>query len=249
MSLQRFFVPPTAIAAGTVTFPAETAKQITSVLRMRRGHKLVVLNNAGVEYMCELDLVSKAVVTAVVLEEKPAPAPLTPRLHMALALTQREKFEWMLQKCTELGAAAFYPLVTRRSLVQSPADVMKHVPRWERIIQEAAEQCERGDLPVLHPPAAFEAGLRAAGEGCDLRLIAWEEEARGQARGENSVRTVLNKRNPGRVCMGIGPEGGFETREVEAARGLGFAPVSLGRNILRMETAAVAAAALVMLGG
>jgi 16S rRNA (uracil1498-N3)-methyltransferase len=172
----------------------------------------------------------------------PAGGEAAARITLYLALTGREKFEWMLQKCTEVGAAAFVPVISSRALVQDGRDAAKKLERWERIVREAAEQSRRGILPPVHPPLAFEAALQRAQPDA-LRLIAWE--------GEHSLtlRAALapSKAAPApTIAVFIGPEGGFSEAEIEAARAAGVQPVTLGERILRMETAAVVAAALVL---
>jgi 16S rRNA (uracil1498-N3)-methyltransferase len=164
------------------------------------------------------------------------------RITLYLALTQREKFEWMLQKCTEVGAAAFVPVISSRSLVQERGDAAKKLERWGRIVREAAEQSQRGIVPEVRAPVKFEAALQD-GSSYHLRLIPWEGE---QATGLRQALAGLQNISSPTLAVFIGPEGGFSVEEIEAARGAGFQPVTLGRRILRMETAAVVAAALIL---
>ncbi|MHB1417621.1 MAG: RsmE family RNA methyltransferase, partial [Chloroflexota bacterium] len=155
-----------------------------------------------------------------------------------------------LQKCTELGAVGFVPLITARTVIGSVAEVGdQRIQRWQRIVVEAAEQSGRGRLPVLHPAQIFQSGCeRAAG----LSLIPWEEEK------ERGLRTVLRERfapptagtsargRPFAVNIFVGPEGGFTPEEVALAKRYGIVPVTLGPRILRAETAPVVVSAAVL---
>ena len=241
--MHRFFVPAECFRAGQVTLPSPVAHQIQHVLRLRPKDQIVVLDPAGVEYTAELEQVGSGGATARVLSQQPARGEPGLRLTLYQSLVQREKFEWILQKCTEVGVARIVPVLSARSLVRSwTADDAKKLPRWERILQEAAEQSQRGKVPALGTPLSFNQAAAAAVREHDQSLIPWEEER------SLSLRQALaqSQRPPGSLALFIGPEGGFSAEEAAAARDLGIQPVSLGRRILRAETAAVVATALVL---
>jgi len=238
--MHRFFL--TAACDGEeLLFPQETAHQIARVLRLRSGERVIVLDGAGGE--CEVELLQVGNPTSGrVIARRPAGGEPHLRLTLYLCLTQREKFEWMLQKCTEVGAAAFVPVISSRCLVQSAADVSAKGSRWQRILQEAAEQSGRGCIPALAPAVRLEAALHQVAQAGAAALIPWE--------GEHSldVRTALGRmpRPLAELAVLIGPEGGFATEEVAAAARAGFQAVTLGARILRMETAAVVTTALAL---
>jgi 16S rRNA (uracil1498-N3)-methyltransferase len=238
--MHRFFVPPASIQAGQVVFPPETSHQIASVLRLHAGQRLCVLDNLGNEYTVELTEAGQKAAVANIIEQNLAQG--EPPFHLALylCLAQREKFEWMLQKCTETGAATFIPVVSSRSLVQDVAESNKKTARWEKIIQEAAEQSRRGHIPGLKPAVSF---AQAAQQGQGKRIILWEQEHSTDLRQALSGVTVNNSPE---ISLLVGPEGGFSDEEVQLAQLAGWQPVSLGRRILRMETAAIVATALVI---
>ena len=236
--MHRFFLPLEAFQADTVRFPAETAHQIRRVLRLGAGDEVLALDNQGWQYRVRLagdDL------GHVLLREAAAGEPAL-HLTLFLALTQREKFEWALQKCTEAGVSAFVPFVSTRSLVQDAQDAHKKLPRWQKIVQEAAEQSGRGRIPPVAAPLPWAGALHSA-QAASLRWIAWEEEQ------QTGLRTALRGLAPvpgQTAAVFIGPEGGFTPAEVEQARQSGCQPLSLGPRILRMETAALAAAVLLV---
>ena len=238
--MHRFFVPPASIQSSRVVFPSETARQIYSVLRLRPEQRLVVLDNLGNEFTVELEEVSQKAAAGKIIEQKPAQGEPLCRLALYLCLTQREKFEWMLQKCTETGASTFIPVISSRSLVRDLAETNKKTTRWAKILQEAAEQSGRGLIPGLKPAVSLAQAVR---QSQGKRLIFWEQER------SNSLRQALadlSHNNLPEISLLVGPEGGFSVEEVQLAVQAGWQPVSLGRRILRMETAALVATALVI---
>lgn len=238
--MHRFFVTAGAIVQDEVHFSAEISRQIARVLRLQPGKQVLVLDNTGNEFLVTLVLTDEKGCTGEIVARETCVSEPKTKLTMVLSLSQREKFEWMLQKCTEVGAARFLPVITSRSLVQSAADVQDKYPRWEKIIKEAAEQSGRGILPQLLTPLGFEAALSTTAQSHDLCLIPWEGEHK------ISLKNLQHAGIVSTVAVLIGPEGGFSGGEVELAKGNGFIPVSLGRRILRMETAAIVSAALVL---
>ena len=237
--MNRFFVDPKAIQNEDVHFDAEQSHQIRRVLRMKPGERCMALDNQGNELTVELVSCESDVCRARIVERHKASEPKI-QLLMILALTQRDKFEWMLQKCTEVGVSAFLPMVTSRTLVQDPADTMSKYDRWRSILREAAEQCGRGKIPALLPAMSFGRAVEFSGREYGVRLLPWEGER------QSHIKMHLREAQPGNTAVMIGPEGGFSTEEAGAAINAGFTPVTLGERILRMETAAVVAGALVM---
>jgi 16S rRNA (uracil1498-N3)-methyltransferase len=238
--MHRFFVPPASIQSGQVVFPSETAHQINRVLRLHPGQRLIVLDNLGNEYTIELDEAGQNAASGKIIQKSPAQGEPLCHLALYLCLAQREKFEWMLQKCTETGASTFIPVISSRSLVQDLAETHKKALRWEKIIQEAAEQSGRGLIPTLKPAISLAQAVR---QGLGKRIILWEQERATSLR--QSLSDLLAD-SPAEIALLVGPEGGFSGEEVQLAVQTGWQPVSLGRRILRMETAAVVATALVI---
>jgi 16S rRNA (uracil1498-N3)-methyltransferase len=238
--MHRFFVPPESFSATQVNFPAETARQMNLVLRLKPGTTVIALDGAGNEFSVLLQQVATDVSSGEITGRCHSAAEPETHLTLLLCLTQREKFEWILQKCTEIGVSTFIPVISSRSLVQSAREVEGKYERWQRILREAAEQSHRGIVPALKPTVRFDAALKLPEIEMDCRLIPWEEEH------SLGIRQVLGAGHPGRVTLAIGPEGGFSESDIGAAKGTGFVPVTLGPRILRMETAAVAAAALTL---
>ncbi|MCX6055901.1 MAG: RsmE family RNA methyltransferase [Chloroflexi bacterium] len=238
--MHRFFLPLECFQPGEITIPAEISRQISRVLRLRAGTSILLLDNQGFEMGAELSQVSDQGCKAIVQFRQIARGEPETYLTMIMGLTQREKFEWILQKCTEIGVSAFIPVVTSRSLVQKPEEVLEKYPRWRKILVEAAEQSHRGRIPLLHPAVGLESLLSKEYPDDELRLVLWEDEK------EANLREQLQKTGQKKITLLVGPEGGFSTGEVTSAIEAGFISVSLGNRILRMETAAILSAGLAL---
>jgi len=240
--MQRFFLPPEMFTTPQITFPADIAHQIRSVLRLRPGAHVIGLDGRGSEYDLALTRVDSAQVQGQVLEKRSAPGEPRLRITLYLGLTQREKFEWILQKCTEIGAVSFAPFISSRALVQDPQEAANKQERWQRILREAAEQSGRGRVPELRFPVSYAAALQQARASSAPALLAWEGEQTRSLR--DALKTVAP--HPADISLFIGPEGGFSEEEAAQAQSASVTPFSLGARILRMETAAVAACAILL---
>lgn len=234
--MNRFFIQPEYIKGTFVQFPPELSHQIINVLRLKEGELVAVLDNTGTIYEVEIghDPTGKLVVGHIVGSSPVAGEPKV-AIELCVGLSHRDKFEWILQKGTEVGVSTFSPFVSSRTLVQSSDLKTKRRDRWESIIREAAEQSGRGKLPRLMDPVALDHLLNEATGDKILSLFAWEG-----AGSENPLLTELVKGFSGdRIRLFVGPEGGFSEEEAEAAHASGCRIVSLGNRILRMETAAI----------
>jgi 16S rRNA (uracil1498-N3)-methyltransferase len=224
-----------------VLFPPETSHQISAVLHLKIGQDVVLLDNTGREFQVELMEIGNKVVLGKIVESRPSIAEPAAQVVLYLSLTQREKFEWALQKCTEVGAAGFVPVITRRSLVQTMVEARNKFERWGKILQEAAEQSGRGLVPTLYEPLRFGQALAHARQNAEITLIPWENEH------TVTLGAALSQAGDApHIAVFIGPEGGYSSEEVTLACQTGAKPVTLGRRILRMETAAIVTAALIL---
>ena len=226
-----------------VHIQGETARQIALVLRLSPGTVIIILDGSPQERSVRLSRVGKDLVEGEIISENFTSG--EPRNHLSLyiAMTQRAKFEWILQKGTELGVATFIPVVTGRSLVRETSGEARKAERWESILREAAEQCARGRIPIMQPAVPFEQALIDAKKGNELCLFAWEKETSGSLKEGISK---LDLSHPVSLAALIGPEGGFTDEEAHQAIDQGWLPISLGCRILRMETAALSIATLIM---
>lgn len=238
--MHRFFVPPEWIGADTVTLQDNVAHQIRHVLRMGPGDTITVLDNAGHAYTVTLAGTDTKTFTGRIVDRQPAPGEPPVALTLVQALLKKDNFEWVLQKGTEIGVTRFVPVETARAVVPASSVNEKKFTRWTRILTEAAEQARRGRIPALDSARSFADALADSADH-DLVLIPWEDEHSVTLRDALAQQPAAQ-----RIAVFIGPEGGFTPGEIEAAREHGAQPVTLGPRILRAETAAVAAALLVL---
>lgn len=237
----RFFVDFPLTPGETISLPAPIAHQASRVLRLRAGATIVLLDGGGREYPVELTDLAAQGGSGMVGAGRPVRT--EPRVAVTLyaAPLKGDHFAYTLQKATEIGAAAFVPISTRRTVAEGVGDAK--VERWRRIVREAAEQSGRGRLPIVGAPIPFAEACQHA--AIDPALIPWEE-----ATGVSVATAIAHSRDvivtAARLGLFIGPEGGFTPEEIALARGHGIVPVTLGPRILRAETAAVVATTLAL---
>lgn len=239
--MHRFFVPQEAFERDEVSLPSSVAHQLRNVLRMAPGAHIVVLDNSGWEYEAELTEITLQGARAKIVSRSLCATEPRTKITLYQSFLKGQRFEFVLQKGTELGIVEFVPVISARCVVSSLEHAAHKAARWEKIIREAAEQSRRGRLPTLAPALFFrEACLRATRAG-QLALIPWEEEA------ATSLRQALERLpRPFSVSLFVGPEGGFDESEIAVARQAGVVPVHLGPRILRAETAGLVAAAAIL---
>lgn len=247
MPAGRFLLSGVALIPGDeLALPDEIAHQARDVLRLGSGDTLRLLDGAGGEYAAQITQVARRSVTARVgSREEGLPQPAV-RLTLCLGLLKAARFEWALQKGTELGVATFQPLLTERAVAATEEFGAAKRRRYERILAEALEQCGGAWLPALAAPRTLADALASAPADAII-LIPWEEESAAPltATLAREAARRAGMANP-EVWLCIGPEGGFSAREVALAQDAGALPVTLGPRILRAETAAIVAAALAL---
>lgn len=235
--MPRLFIDPRAISGNRVHLGAGDAQYLTRVLRLGRGDTVELLDGTGEGLRCEIEEAHKEGVTARVLDRFEVSEPPVP-ITLYQALPKGDKFELIIQKCTELGVGRIVPVQAARSVVQLKGDRAEtKVVRWQKIAQEAAEQCERGKVPVVDVPERLQ----------DVRL---PDGTLGLILSERVVTPTLPQALPEQaplaVALFVGPEGGWTPEELAAMRELGAIEVSLGDRILRTETAGLASLAILM---
>ncbi len=247
----RFFVPPDAIQGIAVQIDdAALAKQLSTVLRLGAGDAVTLLDNSGWEYSVSLEEINRKQIRGIVMERTLACTEPRLRLRLYVALMRAERFEWVLQKGTELGVAAFVPVVCERSKVDEIAQIKDaKLQRWQRIVTEAAEQSRRAVLPVLEPAMLFATACEHAAR-CTQAALLHPEGTRGD--GAGSLRSIAlpvvdgEGGDPDTVAVLSGPEGGFSPDELRTAQRYGVRLATLGPRTLRAETAPIAATAALL---
>lgn len=245
MSSRRFMIDSRCIREGTAVLDGELFRHIVRVLRLAPGNELVLVDEKGSEHDGIILSVARESLTVRITRSNHE-QPLEEdglRITVCQALPKGEKIDLILQKGTELGAHDFWLFGGRRSVARvNPEQQSAKMERWQRILAEAARQCGRRTVPKLRwYPSAAEAAAAATQE---LRLILWEDER--TLRLKDALAGVFA---PGSAIVSIGPEGGFDPREIDLFAGCGFQSVSLGTRILRTETAAIAIVAILQYTG
>jgi 16S rRNA (uracil1498-N3)-methyltransferase len=247
--MHRFFVAPEAFERQPVVLTGPQAHQVRRVLRMRLGERAMLLDGRG--WACEglLIAVNDADVRFQVLRRWRESGEPRTQITLLQAVLKGERFGWVLQKGTEVGVSAFMPVICERNVVDDMEAVEDKRERWERIIQEAAEQSGRAFLPQLLPAQLFQQAAQPgllpdkAGASPPLRLMLWEGERETSL---NGALAGCNFASGARIQVVVGPEGGFTGEEVRLARSYGIRTITLGPRILRADTAGVVAAAIIL---
>lgn len=232
MTRRRFFAPPSAFnfTKRTVTLTADEARHLREVLRLKPGDEVSVFDGAGKEYRARVVQARREIAELELAEEIGTARPESPlHITLAVALLKGEKFDLVVQKTTELGVNKIVPLITRYADIKlrDESDASKRVTRWQRIALEAAKQCGRAVVPEVSLPVTLASLL-------DGNCLLFSE------RGGHGLRQI----DTDFVTAIIGSEGGWSDEELEQARSAGAQIITLGGRILRAETAAITAAAL-----
>ena len=234
----RFFIAPSQVSGSRISISDEDVRHIAAVLRMKTGDSLLLCDGQGVEYQVAIAEISKSeIITEIVNQSKREIT--APRITLGQGLPKSDKMDWIVQKATELGVSNIVPIITERTIVKIK-DEEKRLSRWQKIAREAAMQSNRVDIPVIGRIVSFKDFLQTPNsELRTLKLLPWEEASA-------PIKDVLKKHaGVAHIIVLIGPEGGFSSGEASLAREKDFHAVSLGPNILRTETAAIAVLSMI----
>lgn len=240
--MQHFFAEPAWIKENKIYMQGPDVNHMKNVLRMKSGEDVTVSDGRGNTYLCCVESYEEGTAVLDIFKEISGDTELPSRITLFQGLPKGDKMEWIVQKAVELGAYAVVPFAARRSVVKlDQKKAQKKQSRWQAIAKGAAEQSGRGLIPEVKVPVSFEEALHMAQE-MDIVLIPYE-----LAEGMKDTAEVVRSLQPGQsVGVFIGPEGGFEEEEVEQARAYGARPVSLGKRILRTETAGLTVLSILM---
>ena len=240
--MHRFFVEPSQIGEKEIVITGPDVNHIRNVLRMRAGEELLAAEGQGSEYRCILRELQDSEIRAEICRKLSGSAELSSRITLFQGLPKSDKMDLIIQKCVELGVFRIVPVTTKRTVVKLDAKKEEsRRKRWTAVSESAAKQSGRGIIPEISGVQSFREAVEEAGE-LDVCLIPYEKA-------ENMARTrEILSGIPAGASIGvfIGPEGGFEEEEVREAMEAGARPITLGRRILRTETAGMAV--LAMLG-
>ena len=232
--MYHFFVEPEQIADRTVIITGSDVNHIKNVLRMKPGEEIAVSNGIdGREYRCGIEAFAEDTVVCTLRFIKEEGVELPSPIYLFQALPKADKMELIVQKAVELGVHEIIPVAAKRCVVKlDERKARAKVSRWQGIAEAAAKQCKRGIIPVVREPMTMKEAVSYAGE-MDVKLIPYE-----LAEDMSHTKKMIEAVRPGQsVAVFIGPEGGFEENEVAEALAAGIEPVTLGKRILRTETA------------
>ena len=242
--MQRFFVEPHQIdeEAHQIHITGSDVNHISNVLRMKTGEELWISDGSKYEYRCTIESFEPDEVLLHIVYSQEPEYELPCRIYLVQGLPKADKMELIIQKAVELGAYEIIPVETKRCVVKLDGrKSAKKTARWQQIAESAAKQSKRMLIPNVHEVLTFREALKYA-ESMDVRLVPYE-----LARGMQETKEILAGIEPGQsVGIFIGPEGGFEEKEIEAAIEGGAKPITLGRRILRTETAGLAILSVLM---
>ncbi len=240
--MYRFFVEKYQIHDGRVDITGEDVNHIRNVLRMRPGEEVLISTGDEWEYTCAIERLEEDRVTLHVEDASRPGRELASKIWLFQCLPKGDKMETVIQKAVELGAYTVVPVASSRCVVKlDERRAAQKVVRWNAIAEAAAKQSKRLIIPEVRGVMRFRDALEAAAD-LDVKLIPYERQD-----GMEGTRKILNAIRPGQsVAVMIGPEGGFDDAEVQLAREHGFEPVTLGKRILRTETAGMTMLSILM---
>ena len=242
--MHHFFVKPEQMAEGLARIAGGDLNHMKNALRMKPGEEFLVSDGTGGDFLCRLEELDGREARARILERREG-RELPSGIWLYQGLPKSDKMELIVQKAAELGAAVVVPVATKNAVVKLDERKGKDkARRWQTIAKSACEQSKRSRIMQVEEPVSFARALEQIREqNFDLRLIPYENQE-----GMAGTKTAFESLRPGmRAAVLIGPEGGFDEEEVRLAQVAGVIPVSLGKRILRTETAALTVLAALML--
>ncbi|MBI5057801.1 MAG: 16S rRNA (uracil(1498)-N(3))-methyltransferase [Nitrospirae bacterium] len=232
--MTRLFLPPEKLSGEKIIIDGEQARYLSLVLRVKPGEQVVIFDGSGHRYICRVLLVHKKEVVVEKIETEPYSAESPVHITLAQGLPKSDKMDFIVQKATELGVRKVIPLITERSQVKHT----EKIERWRKIALSASQQCGREQIPEIDVPVEFEGFVKGELKGGGI--IFSEEQ------GERNLKKILTGyKDTKNITLLIGPEGGFTREEVSSAFEKGFIEASLGRRILRTETAPITAISII----
>lgn len=232
--MNLFYVNKSQIGQEDIQIIGDDVKHIKNVLRMKQGEELMVCDCEGTNYLCKIEEVLQKEIQLSIIERMACETELPTEFYLFQGLPKSDKMELIIQKAVELGVHEVIPVAMKRSIVkiEDKKKEAKKLDRWQAIAESAAKQSKRGIIPNVHSVMTYKEALAYAKE-FDLNLFPYE-----QADGMNKSRELVkNAKGAKRIGIFIGPEGGFDDGEIEMVKEIGGEVITLGRRILRTETA------------
>ncbi|QUH26913.1 16S rRNA (uracil(1498)-N(3))-methyltransferase [Serpentinicella alkaliphila] len=239
--MNRFFVSPNQINRdkNEITIVDEDVKHISKVLRLYNGDEIEVSDGMEYVYIAEISDINKNEVLATIISSEKITTESNINITLFQSIPKSTKMDYIVQKATELGVKNIVPIISERTIVQfsNDKDAEKKRERWEKIVQEAAKQSKRGIVPNVEEPITFKKSIQRVND-YDLNLLAYEKESniglKKVIEKYSGVESIVN------IGVWIGPEGGFDDKEISLLENIKVETITLGPRILRTETAGAA---------
>ena len=240
--MYRFFVEPSQINENQIFIKGSDVNHIKNVLRMKLKEEILISSGEDKEYTCYIEEMGEEEIIAHIMYVQEAGYELSSKIYLFQGLPKSDKMELIIQKAVELGVHQVIPVASKRAVVKlDKKKEEKKIARWQAISESAAKQSKRMYVPEIAGVMSFK---QAVDYAKDLDIVLFPYEL---AEGMKKTKEIIGKINPGQsIGIFIGPEGGFEQEEIEQAVEKGVKPVTLGRRILRTETAGIAVLSVLM---
>lgn len=242
--MYKFFVDSEQIQKDTITIRGEDVNHIKNVLRLEINDKIEVTDMSTSScYECQLQEITKEVIKANIVKKIEVSNEPSTYLHIFQGLPKADKLEWIIQKAVEVGVAEITPVIMERTIVKlDDKTKIKKVERWKKIAEVAAKQSKRDKIMNINVPIRIQ-NIYEKAKNYDIVLVAYENEKQSDIK---SVLQQFKRKENLKIAVVIGPEGGLETKEVEYLMNCGAKVVTLGKRILRTETAPIVLASVIM---
>ena len=232
--MYQFFVEPSQIQGNQIVITGSDVNHIKNVLRMQVGEELSVSNGVdNREYRCGIEELGEDSIRCSLRFVKEDGLELSSRIYLFQGLPKADKMELIIQKAVELGTYSIIPVATHRSVVKlNEKKAVSKIQRWQAISEAAAKQSKRRIIPEVQMPMNMQQAVQFAAQ-MEVKLIPYE-----LSEGMQKTKELISNIRPGQnIAVFIGPEGGFDDKEIEMAQNAGIIPITMGRRILRTETA------------
>lgn len=237
--MPKFFFNKNDISQGQVQLFGEDEKHIKTVLRARVGEELTLCDGEGMDYQCRIASMERGVLLDILSKEVCETEPKT-KITLYQGLPKADKMELIIQKCVELGVDRIVAVSTERAIVKLDKKESKKLERWQKIAEAAAKQSGRGKIPEIGQQVLKFKEAVAEATALDGAIIPYEKEQ------ETGIRRFVQGFRGGSIGVFIGPEGGFAEEEIALAKEAGITPITLGKRILRTETAGMTTIAVLL---
>lgn len=237
--MSKFFIEKNQIKGEKVYLNKENANHIINVLRYKIGDEIEISAGDGYDYICEIEEIKNCEIVAKIIDCFGNNSEPKTKITLYQGLPKGEKMEMLIQKCVEIGVENIVPIYTERTIVKLSGKEDKKIARWNKISEAAAKQSRRGKIPIVENIISFEKAIEICQEN-DLNIIPYEKEE------ENTIKNIIKSFEGEKIGVFIGPEGGFTEKEISLAIKNNLKPATLGKRILRTETAGMVATAILL---